>query len=74
MNVTPLNVAGLCLINAVTGKVPVRLAASTVFVQVLISFVVFPSVCVRISFRKYAAEAQSSASGARLTRVDVRSA
>src|ERR1700732_4829293 len=47
---------------ALTGKVPVRPATSTVFVQVLIAFVVFPSVCFRISFRKYAAEAQSSAS------------
>src|SRR5271163_3883951 len=46
----------------VTGKVPVHPATSTVFVQVLIAFVVLPSVCFRISFRKYAAEAQSSAS------------
>jgi hypothetical protein len=31
-------------------------------VQALIAFAVFPSVCFRISFRKYVAEAQSSAS------------
>jgi hypothetical protein len=48
--------------NAVTGKVPVRPATSTFFVQVLIAFVVFPSVCFRISSKKPAAHPQRRAS------------